>query len=377
MNNVCFILNYAPHYRKGIFKMVDKVFRADFYFGNLGNSSIEKIDYSELCNFRRELKTIKFLKLKWILGSVLLVFKKYRYYVLTGDSMIISNWFILGLLLVQKKKAYLWTHGLLGNEAFLERKIKVFYYKLAYKILLYENSAKKLLEREGMKSTNLLVLYNSLDYNLQIEIRRKLNISSIYKNYFNNSNNTLIFIGRISPDKRIDVLLSAIKILKEKDFFLNLVLIGKVYDYNLYKIVKSFALQDNVWFYGPSYNETTNGELLYNASLCVCPGSIGLTAIHSLTYGTPVCTHNNLKRQKPEVEAIIDNYNGILFNENDPVDLANRMETWFKMNKSREMIRDQCYQIVDKRYNPNYQVSLLRKEFTEKGVNLIFDENCY
>ena len=42
------------------------------------------------------------------------------------------------------------------------------------------------------------------------------------------------------------------------------------------------------------------------SDLTVSPGNIGLTAIHSLSYGTPVCSHSNFNNQMPESEAIIN-----------------------------------------------------------------------
>lgn len=48
----------------------------------------------------------------------------------------------------------------------------------------------------------------------------------------------------------------------------------------------------------------TNAEFIYNADLCVSPGNVGLTAMHSLVFGCPVITHNCFEWQMPEFEAI-------------------------------------------------------------------------
>ena len=39
--------------------------------------------------------------------------------------------------------------------------------------------------------------------------------------------------------------------------------------------------------------------------ITVSPDKVGLTAIHSMAYGRPVITHDNMDRQGPEVEAVI------------------------------------------------------------------------
>ena len=77
------------------------------------------------------------------------------------------------------------------------------------------------------------------------------------------------------------------------------------------------ALNQNVCFFGPCYDEFEIGMLIYNAALCVSPGNVGLTAIHSLSYGTPVISHNDFKHQMPEFEAIVPGETGAFFIAND------------------------------------------------------------
>ena len=116
----------------------------------------------------------------------------------------------------------------------------------------------------------------------------------------------------------------------------------------------------NNWihFFGSSYLEETICKYLYFSDLCVSPGNVGLTAIHSLSFGTPVCTHNNLKKQMPEAQSIIDGYNGFLFEENNLNDLVRGIKGWLVIKKDRTKLRKQCIEIVDKYYNPEYQLKV-------------------
>ena len=119
--------------------------------------------------------------------------------------------------------------------------------------------------------------------------------------------------------------------------------------------------KDWLHFTGACYDEEEIGRYLFVSDLCVSPGNVGLTAIHSLSLGTPVCTHSNMKDQMPEAEAITDGYNGILFEENNVQDLTLKIETWLKTNTDRVKIREQCYEIIDKYYNPTYQMSVINR----------------
>ena len=49
----------------------------------------------------------------------------------------------------------------------------------------------------------------------------------------------------------------------------------------------------------------------------VSPGNTGLNAVHALSYGTPVATHNNFNKQMPEAAVVEDQITGFLFNENE------------------------------------------------------------
>ena len=117
----------------------------------------------------------------------------------------------------------------------------------------------------------------------------------------------------------------------------------------------------NVWFYGACYDEKQICEFLYNADLCVSPGNVGLTAMHAMSFGLPVISHNNFPMQMPEFEAIIDGETGTFFKENDIQSLAEAIKRWDSIAVDREKIRQACYKVIDEKYNPHKQVELLKQ----------------
>ena len=94
------------------------------------------------------------------------------------------------------------------------------------------------------------------------------------------------------------------------------------------------------------------------------PGNVGLTCIHSLSYGTPVCTHNNFFNQMPESEIITDGKNGIFFEENSLEDLKEKIIFWFDNlhgKYSKEFIRKK----IDESYNPANQIKIFNNIIEE------------
>lgn len=365
-NNICLIYNYAQHYRFGIFKLMNDELQCDFYFGDkMGD--VKKIDYSKLVNFKKELKNIKLISsIYWQKGVVSLFFRKYDTYIVLGEYFCLSTWVLLLLCKFSSKKTYLWTHGWYGDEGLVKKIVKKVFYNLGDGILLYGNYAKELMIKEGFEENKLHVVYNSLNYEKQIEVRNSLVKTSIYKDYFKNDFPVLIFIGRLAKSKKLNFVIESQKILNTKNININLVFVGKGDDEeNLKNVANKSNLKNAIWFFGESYDETEIGNLIYNADICVSPGNVGLTAMHSLVYGTPVVTHSDFPNQGPEFEAIEVNKTGMFFTENNVEDLSKVINDWLTLKRNREQIRKDCFNKIDSFFNPYYQITVLKNMLNE------------
>jgi glycosyltransferase involved in cell wall biosynthesis len=126
--------------------------------------------------------------------------------------------------------------------------------------------------------------------------------------------------------------------------------------------------KDYVFFAGPRYEEEEIAKFIANSDMCVAPGEVGLTAIHALTYGTPVCTHRNMAEQMPEVEAVVDGRTGILFDQTDD-SLKESIKAWFSGANDREETRRRCYEVVDQKFNPQNQVRIFREVIQSLATN--------
>lgn len=244
----------------------------------------------------------------------------------------------------------------------MKKVVKKLFFSLSDIVLLYGDYARNLMIAEGFDAHKLVCLYNSLDYETQVKIRSSLSDSKIYNTHFNNDDPVLLYIGRIQKGKKIDQLIRACKELNDKGTSCNLVIIGEeIEETDLRLIVSKYALNDRIWFVGPMYDENRLGDFIYNADVCVSPGSIGLTAIHCLTYGTPVITNNNFPHQGPEFEAIQHDVTGAFFQENSVEDLCKKITPWLSLTPDKcESTRQACYSMIAGKYNPQYQISVLK-----------------
>lgn len=359
---ICCIFNYAPHYRQEIYLRMEQELECDFYFGDETGSKIKKADYSLFLQHPKELIYQRlFSHVNWLRGSVRLVFQPYRNYLLTGEPYCLSSWAVMLLNRLRGKKNYLWTHGWYGDETPVKRLIKKAYFGLAHGIFLYGPYARKLMLQENFSPDKLHLIYNSLAYTKQFEIRKQIQKTAIYRDHFGTADPVLVFIGRVERKKKLAQLIEAVQLLNERSA-VNLCIIGAGNDLETIRAQTVEAgLSQRVWFYGACYDEVKIAELIYNADICVSPGEVGLTAIHALTFGTPVITHGSFPDQMPEFEAIQAGQTGDFFEKDSVSDLARVIKRWLKDHpeKDKELVA-KCFRMIDQYYNPNVQLEILK-----------------
>ena len=147
-----------------------------------------------------------------------------------------------------------------------------------------------------------------------------------------------------------------------KGLLYNVLFIGAGEDKDrLVDLAKSKELSDKTWFYGECYNEDELSSLLYNSDLCVSPGNVGLTALHAMTYGSPVLSHNDFESQMPEYETIVSGKTGELYEKGNFDDFCVKIESWLTSGIDRSSVRERCYEMINGKWNSNYQLSVLTK----------------
>ena len=363
---LCIIYNYAHHYRASIFNLIDQEYECQFVFGE-EYLNVKKMDYSLLKGEVIEVPTRKLFG-GWLYrpGIQEKLFKQFDCFLLLGETHVLSTWLfcLRARLFHPRKPVYFWSHGWYGKENKLERIVKKVFFRLPKGgIFLYGNYARELMIREGFDPKKLFVIHNSLAYDEQAALRKELSPRPIYKDFFKNDYPNLFFIGRLTSIKRLDMVLRAMAILRNRGEEYNMTFIGGGDTYEeLLLLSKELGLEQNVWFYGPCYDEKELSDLIYNADLCVSPGNVGLTAMHTMVFGTPVLTHNDFSHQMPEFEAIHDGETGAFFKEGDISSLADSISEWFKSKGGqREAVRQACMKEIDENWTPQFQLDVLKQ----------------
>ena len=369
---ILLITNFFPSYRKSIWEKLLNNKKSDviFYFDPIQNEGIQVgelffLESNKLNSFKKVKNFYFFSRVIWqsrIIRECLS--GSFNQAIFLGDMNILSTWISLLICRLRRKKTILWTHGFYGNENFIKRQLRILFYSIGDKYLLYEQRGKELMIKAGFDKNKIFVIYNSLDYEVQkeyFEHYKKNNLKREFTFFKNSKLKTILFLGRLTPVKKVDLLIKSLNKLNSKTVNFNLLIIGEGSQKSLLKKISKEGLEKGwIYFYGETYDEPELSKLIYSSDLMVSPGNTGLNAVHALSYGTPVGTHNNFYKQMPEAAIIEDQKTGFFFNENDLDDLSLNINMWFS-KFDINLTQAERRKIIDDKYNPEYQNKLIQK----------------
>jgi glycosyltransferase involved in cell wall biosynthesis len=382
---VAIVYHYFSHYRKPILLELHNVLGDEFEFILISDKkanipSIKTIEPSffENCDpgdgftwrFVRNVWRGKWLWQQGLLKEVLR--SNCDSYIFLGQANFLSTWVSAISMRLMGRKIYFWSHGIYGNESLLKLQIRLSFYRLAHGLLLYGNYSRNFLLKHGFSAERTYVIFNSLDYHMQKALRNSRshgNLSELRKNFYGKMKNLpiAIFVGRLTAVKRLDLLLRAVAKFNENGPTVNCLLIGDGPKTNdLKKLASKLGINETVCFYGACHDEVVLSGLIAISNVCVSPGNVGLTAIHSLGYGTPVVTHDDFTSQMPEFESIIPGITGGFYTKDSLDSLIEQMRIWLFVDRiERERTRCKCYKIIDDYYNPIVQTKIIRQALND------------
>ncbi|MFX0195798.1 MAG: glycosyltransferase family 4 protein [Candidatus Hodarchaeota archaeon] len=373
---------WIPHYRSSIFRKLCQNPNFDFeviagnnsktWGGGMVTSAEEAGKINGIkwrCVKSKRIIGPIFKDYEWQPESIKIILREKPDAVICLGNKSLSNFIIRFICRVRKTPLIEWSHGVLAPEAMWKWLLRKFLYvRWTDANLLYGSFARDWYMSHGINEKSLFVVNNSLDYNQQLLIRNEVDQKEIIKirsKYGINhpEGRLLIHAGRMEKQKRLSFLIDVLTIIKKQERKIKLILIGSGRDeQKLQKKAKKRGLENTVIFFGPCFEEKTLGRLFMASDLCVVPGGVGLIAMHSLVYGTPILTCDNATFiHKPEVEAIKDGITGAYYRESDLNDCIQKIIDLLYPISCKERMSKACMDIIDRFYTPQYQEKIIIK----------------
>ncbi|MFT3789188.1 MAG: glycosyltransferase family 4 protein [Tepidisphaeraceae bacterium] len=133
----------------------------------------------------------------------------------------------------------------------------------------------------------------------------------------------VLFVARIGPERRIDMLLEAASKLRDRRF--RIVLVGGG-DEPTARALEARAAElgigDRLKRVGPCYDEKQLAKWFLSARVQCFPSSIGLSLMHAFAYSVPVITSDLSDVHGPEFEALHAEQNSLTYRNGDVHSLA-------------------------------------------------------
>jgi glycosyltransferase involved in cell wall biosynthesis len=314
---------FVPIYRARFFELLNAssdheyiVFHGDSPGGSGHTCAAEPLNFPNVRSHNLEIR----------LGSRTLVYEPVVRRVLGGnfDAVVvghevkfISSMLLFGLFRVMRKPALLWGHGYhRACDSSLARSLSSPIARLADGYLAYTEGSAAKLRAAGVEGSRIVVVRNTLDMTEQRAAHARIAHAdpSVLRATLGLEPNgrTLLYIGRLSPRKRVHDAIELVRRLNEEareSGPIQLLIIG---DGPERKTLEAQAAgRSDIVFLGPIHDHDRVARLMRIAAAVVIPGTVGLAINHAFAHGVPLITIDHTFHS-PEVEYLKDGVNGLM-----------------------------------------------------------------
>lgn len=189
--------------------------------------------------------------------------------------------------------------------------------KRAKSFLAYTDRGRDALVDSGVSKDRVFVTRNTLDTEKLMEIADEVtagDLELIRGRLGVGNGPILLMLGRLLPEKRVDILIDAVDRIAATHQGITLLVIGDGIDRERLEAQARDIQQ--IRFLGAIYDENELAPYLVLSDLLVIPGRIGLTCVHGFTAALPSVTASaEIVHQSPEYDYIQDGVNGIIVPE--------------------------------------------------------------
>lgn len=257
---------------------------------------VSKKDFGKSKIVRKELKTI---------------FNEYDWVLIPAEKKNLPLFlYALYLRLLHKKtKLFSYNHPILkskGNQSSLfDRLLTKFYYKKLDRVVFYtEKSHQWAISNKFIRFEKAFWANNTID---NTEVNKNYGFRVPPKDV-----QSLLFIGRLIPSKRIADAIHYFSLLKEQHKNLKLEIIGDGPDRAI--VEDAIKKEKDITWHGTLVNEVDIAPIMARSSFVFIPGLSGLSINHAFAYGRPYITLKAVKHG-PEISYLKNDINGLLLND--------------------------------------------------------------
>lgn len=338
------VAEHLSHYRFGVYSILDSSadWRFSFRAGPSARSgTIEGIPPDDLSDAKL-MTTIRFGRFVWQRGILhMCLTQRPDAAIFVGDARFLSSWLAALILRLKHVPVLFWTIGWHRPERGVKRLVRLLFYRLANKLLLYGSDGAAIGRSMGYPDSRMTIIGNSYEScfsnrthdapGIPGDEGRRLAVGE-----------WVGAVSRVTAEKRFDLLIEAVRILRSEGRALSVLLVGAGEERKRLRIQAADSGVPLITL-DPLYDEESLNEVYSRLSVTVLPERAGLAVIQSLSHGTPVVSVDDPYRQVPEFRAIKNGITGSLYTPGSPEELARAVQSCADMvARAPRRVDEQC-----------------------------------
>ena len=313
--------NHVFHYRVSIYNYFDSYFNNHGYEMSVVAPSVQK-NNPHTINFKLQLVSYNLFKINYLFKFI----KQSNLFSVIFFLHLkdIVFWPLIIYCKINKIKIIYWNHGV--NLQDPNNKIKYIFHNFLHtisdKIILYSENEKKYLSKKNKEK--VIIAPNTINFDALPSISQSK--KELHKKYKITYEKIALFVGRITPEKRVDYLIDLFKDHRLNNYLL--IIVGSGLSNKLIKCIKQIS---NITYYGEIMDLVSINEIFKMSDIFVHPGAIGLSLNQAFYWGLPVITEDVF--HGPEIIYLKNNNNGFKVKHNAKNDFIEKIQLLFNNSK--------------------------------------------
>lgn len=164
-----------------------------------------------------------------------------------------------------------------------------------------------------------------------------------------------VYVGRLVEAKKVGLLLDAFRLFSAIHPESTLHIVGSG-DRQMQLASAVSDLGKKIKFHG-HISDVEQLRSIYALSVAsVSPGYVGLSVTQSLSFGVPMIIARD-EPHSPEIECLVEDFNGTFFESDSPKDLCAEMDRWYAKRTDRYVVGEQIVSQCRSKYSVDHMVN--------------------
>lgn len=361
---VAIVQRLIPHYRIDLFKFICEQAGADvtvYHSTAVSTDGLVESGTFDFPNVKVKMTDWRFFCYQRLVRE--LITSDYDLIVLGPELRIISNTLVWLGALFKRTRVVWWTHGFnvhtkgKGLMFAFDRAVKSLMMKFSHKIMLYNDYRVKELVGWGIDPDKLIVLNNTINEKPHQKAMAAVTEEQLKRveDQTRKSSHTILFIGRLTPAKRIDLVIELAGMLVGTFPDIRVFIIGDGSGRRqLESQAENMGLGKHIFFTGAVNDPEKLAGYMAQTDFTVLPGAVGLSLVHSMICGIPFVTLKD-SPHSPEISYLKDHYNGFAASNLDQ--MADWITEQFHHPEKIEKMKLNCLEMIETHVNLDQMVS--------------------